>query len=500
MDDQNSIEVITNSNAFKNFLTFVSSFIKILKFIYFLFNIFFIFSLGGIQYIFDRNYKNLIMNITNNLANSNILYIKIFQAFAFDNKFIDETINQEIVKFTNSTPYSDDEIDWNTFYSITKKYGLNSENACPINSGMISIVFKLPLITQDNSDKFLILKMKRNNIDKKLDESIENLRFILYFISFMPFLNKFKIHLLFDKNINLLKEQLDFKKEMQNTIESKKICKTSNFIEIPSIYEEITNCFPNAILMEYINGKNIDDIAQNDRFDFAKLILKYGIISIINQGIFHGDLHCGNILFIKNDENNDLPKYKIGVIDFGIVVRINSENRNGFFNFLSKLYNSESSELSKIVFDVLLEPKETINNLEIEDKKKILSVINELIYPFTENSKFFDINLFFDCITTANDAFTSEKYEKYNIHLNDEFIKMQLGLLMSYGVCSSIYKGYNRCMAREAFNELFHLDIIEDLFEDIESECESECECESESKSESECESECESESKSKSD
>ena len=50
--------------------------------------------------------------------------------------------------------------------------------------------------------------------------------------------------------------------------------------------------------------------------NYSKMILKISIIAFMG-GIVHGDLHSGNILFIK-DYNDSKYSYKIGVIDFGI--------------------------------------------------------------------------------------------------------------------------------------------------------------------------------------
>ena len=462
---ENQIEIITNSIIFRCGIHFIFNLIHILKGIYFLCKIFLIFMLETIYYLIYRDYKKFIFNISTKLAKDNILYVKIFQAFAFNNKLIDETINNEIIKFTNSVPYNDDDIDWKTFYKITSKYGLNDQNSYPINSGMISLVFKLPIITEENGPEFLILKMKRNNIDKKLQESIENFKDILYIISFIPFLNNLEIQRLFEKNINSLKEQLDFKKEINNTLEMKNICKINDFIEIPNIYQEITDYFPNAILMEYIDGKHIQDIDKNDYYEFSKLIFKYGCISIASHGIFHGDLHSGNILFIKNDQNSILPKYQIGVIDFGIVMKISEENRKGFLKFLSELFISNTYDLARIIFDLLLEPKEIIKNLDDHHKNNILSIIENLIKPFINKNKKLDQTIFFDFILHFNDYLTSQKLKEYKITVNDEFIKLQMGIGMAYAITISLCKDDIMGIAGEVLNEIFHLDIMEKLLD-----------------------------------
>ena len=50
----------------------------------------------------------------------------------------------------------------------------------PINSGMISLVFKATRITDDSN---VIIKIKRRNIENKLDDAIDNLVFFMYILS-----------------------------------------------------------------------------------------------------------------------------------------------------------------------------------------------------------------------------------------------------------------------------------------------------------------------------
>ena len=49
-----------------------------------------------------------------------------------------------------------------------------------------------------------------------------------------------------------------------------------------------------------------------------------GLTCMMVNGTAHGDLHAGNIIFIENDETickqQRIPKFQIGIIDFGLVV------------------------------------------------------------------------------------------------------------------------------------------------------------------------------------
>jgi predicted unusual protein kinase regulating ubiquinone biosynthesis (AarF/ABC1/UbiB family) len=468
--DENLIEVIADTlikwdNVYFNyFIEMITYMVNISKSLFFISSIFFIFTSEFIYYLlFKTSYDESISRIARRLVKKNVLYVKMFQAFALNKNMISNNINNEIVKYCDNVPYCDNDIDYLTIYKIIENYDLDYNNLEPINSGMISIVFKLK---QKNSENFLILKLKRHNIEYNLNEGIERLKFLVFLISFFPWANTLEIPLIFNKNINILKEQLDFKREISNTIELKEACKINDFIKIPKVYEEVTETYENAILMEYIDGKNISKIEPEDYNIYAKLVLKFGFITGLCKGYFHGDLHPGNILFIKNDETKCLPKYQIGIIDLGILMRINEECRNGIFKITTELFTSKPREISKVFFNILLEPKGVLETLEPEHKENILNIIENIVINIVNKSNNVNQKLMIDFIINFNNYLSKQHLKKYGIKVNDEFIKFQMGFAMAHGVSMELCKTGLMILVNEVLNEIFHLDIMKDLLED----------------------------------
>ena len=75
--------------------------------------------------------------------------------------------------------WNDEDIIYTDLINVANKYklDLNSSNNKPINSGMISLVFKIP---KENSEECMIIKLKRKDIDKKLNDTIEQVIFKIY--------------------------------------------------------------------------------------------------------------------------------------------------------------------------------------------------------------------------------------------------------------------------------------------------------------------------------
>jgi ubiquinone biosynthesis protein len=268
--------------------------------------------------------------------------VKVFQAIASNNSLIDEKTNNKLLKFTDNAPWSysdislEDIIEVSSDNDLVLKYGFEK----PINAGMISLVFKA---YKKGNNEPVIIKMKRKNIEDKLNSAIENLQTFMYLLSFIPLVNKYQLPEVVNKNIDIIKHQTNFSEEVSNMIKIKENCKNLKYVKIPTVYKDVTEKYPNIILMEYINGIKLNEIKEEDYEDFAKQIMKFGLVTTIVHGLTHGDLHSGNILFIKDDNDNKY-KYKIGVIDFGIIYEVDNTYRGLLFEILSQMLETPPRE------------------------------------------------------------------------------------------------------------------------------------------------------------
>ena len=399
-----------------------------------------------ITFLCTKKYSQFIKNVTSKLSKKNIMYVKIFQAISMNNNFIDDAMNAELIKYTDSVPYSMDDIDEQLLSEVSKQFSL-SPLSSPINSGMISLVYKTTM-----NDKEIIIKVKRKNIEEKFDDAIQKIMFFISILSYIPQVNFLDIPNIVKKNISLLRQQLDFNEEVKNTIEMKKNCENLKYIKIPFIYETVTKMYSNVIMMEFIEGVHITKIDDNDFNEYAKIVIKYGTVSIINDSATHGDLHSGNIIFIKNKE---APIYQLGLIDFGIVTRIEKKTTNLFLNILSNINNYSSSVLSEKILHEIIEPKDLF--LKIPDKQIILEEITKVIQETLHNPKHANQMKLFEGFKKINRFFCDKKMGEFRI--NDDFIKLQMALAMSQGLSLHLCRNDYMPFAKSVLDELFHVNI-----------------------------------------
>jgi predicted unusual protein kinase regulating ubiquinone biosynthesis (AarF/ABC1/UbiB family) len=446
----NDSEETNKSSSFRGFMILI-------KFSWILF-------VETLKYVFwqHKSYEAFIVSITNKLIQINILYVKLFQAFALNNNIIDEKINNTLIRFVDKAPWTESEIDYNMLTILEKEHNIIFDKPLqPINSGMISLVFKGK---NGATGEEIVVKMKRKNIKQTLITGINDLLVFLNWMLYIPSINKFQIADVMSKNIDLIKHQTNFVQEVKNIQVFRKMCRFLKYIEIPNVDTSITDKYNDVIIMNFINGKQIGKIEEEDYNGFARVMMKFVFVSTFLYGKIHGDLHSGNILFIK-DENSSTNKYKLGILDFGLIYEISSETKDGIFSIVSNLYNVPTRELSEIIINSsLIEPLERIKALEKEQYDNIITIIS----TFTEknikqNDKVNQMDVYKFLIELNDYIETINISQKQNSNQNqiklkpsDDYVKIQLMFGMFHGVVIKLCDGKYLQLGNEIIRELFN--------------------------------------------
>ena len=428
------------------------------KHIFFMFSTLWILFSEYITYLVYGNYGKCIDNITIRLANINILYVKAFQAIALNNNFIDEKINTKLLKFTDNAPWNYDDIDELLLTEICEEYNI-TDCTFPINSGMISLVYKGRYV---DSNKPVIVKMKRKNIDNKLQDAIDNLYYLLDFFSYLPIIKKYNIRHTLHECMETIYNQTDFLQEIDNTYQIKENCKKIKYVKIPEINKEATIKYPNTIIMEYIEGIPIHMVSNEDYETYAKLIMKFGFTTTLLHGTTHADLHAGNILFIK-DENDKVP-YKIGVIDFGIIYKIESDYKNNLLEIFSELFTLSSYEIAqKILVSGILEPVHVIKSLPDHNFSDIINFTSIIIEQTIHCKKEANQKQLYKFIIELFDYLkNSNELSHLGIYPSESFINSQISIAMSHGVTMCLCKDNYMELADKVLNDMFHIHLLTD--------------------------------------
>lgn len=395
----------------------------------------------------------LVKSITYKLEDLNIVYVKIFQTLCLEKDILYNNEKDYLLKYTDNVPYKSEEVDYELLDILESKYNIRLEENQPINSGIIGIVFK-GLDVNDNDSK-VVIKILKKDIEKKLNAVFNEIECLTYIISYIPFLNNLNLHKLFLDNKESLLNQVNFVKEVTN-IEIFRF-KNQNLPEyrIPYVYKEITNIYNNVIVMENIKGLTIDtvkDYDSNIKEEFGKLLMKFGMISILYNSAIHCDLHAGNIFFYINNTNSELPKYQLGLIDFGLCSYPNKNSQNYYYIFFNDFfYRRDFSDKEKVnnVLKNLIHEKEYFDNLSYK-KDELLLTATECMLKYLD--KDFDIVFLMQL---------SKILKKYNLSFSNEFNQ----ICLSINSCNNLGKILCKSITNTQLNSIKELTQIDKLIE-----------------------------------
>ena len=189
--------------------------------------------------------------------------------------------------------------------------------------------------------------------------------------------------------------------------------------------------------------------------------MKFGFITTTIHGVAHGDLHAGNVLFIK-DEQDEKYKYKIGVIDFGIVYELDNEYKNLLFSVLTQMFEIEPRETAvKILNSGVIEPKGILEQIPKTDYENIVNFTTELIDEAVNSSKQANQVQLYKFLSKLKDYLSNSNLANIGIRPSDNFVKSQLVLAMSHGVTLTLCKDDYINLTDQVLNEIFHTKFLD---------------------------------------
>lgn len=368
-----------------------------------------------INYFYNKpTYRlELIKKISKKLEEENIVYVKIFQALCFDRDLLSLEEQDYLLKYTDNVPYNHNEIDHDLLHKLEAEFSITLTSIIPINCGIVGLVFD----GYDSSNNKVIIKMLKNNILKKFTDAFDELLYISYICQYIPYIKSLKITKILLDNEEILLNQMNFMKEVEAIeIFSEKYKNNKEYV-FPKVHREITEKYNKLLVMENISGLKFKDIESMDetiKEEFACLLNKFGILGTLFHSVIHCDLHSGNVFFYIN---NETPKYKLGIIDFGICCFPNKKNQNAYYIFFNDIhYNQDYSNVETLLYSIIQE-KELLSSFNANKKQQFLA---ETIKCFELNTK--------EEITIQLLIDLSKLLNKYNLNFTEEFNKLILSI------------------------------------------------------------------------
>lgn len=414
------------------------------------------FKLSGIviyhlsRYVFFGNYDDKMKDLIHSLSNENIIYVKIFQALSGTNGFLSEKVQEYLAKYSDNVPYEENEINYqeicdylNNIGEKYPEYKINNISQKPIHSGTISLVYDGNI---NNTD--VVIKCLRNNVKENMLQSIESSKIIINILNIIPSIRNLGLHHIIKENIECLLEQISMKNELKNLLEMYENTKDKEYIKVPKPYEIYSKTNDNILVMEKIKGCCIEEIDENDKEVYGLILARQSVETIMNNSVYHGDLHRGNILFIKEDNN-----YKIGLLDYGILGRLNEHEQIT----LSSFYLSLGMGMYEDVVNTLitsLSNKKLLENMENDKRTQMIDELTKITRQACESTEGFGVNQ----LSKINQILINN-----GLTLPPIFCRIELALAMNVTVSRSLETNKRNFMSylQQVIQEKMNLDIYD---------------------------------------
>lgn len=222
----------------------------------------------------------------------------------------------------------------------------------PLGSASIAQVHRAIL----KDGKEVVIKVQRRNIKEIM---VADIRVLKKALSMLHVQKLFKDIVSFDEVLDELLtttlEEMDFLKEAEHIEEFYQENKEIKYVKVPKVIKNLTT--EKVIVMEYIDGFNVTQTEKliDNGYDLdeigSKLAENY-IYQAIDVGYFHADPHPNNIIITDG---------KIGYIDFGMMGRLNSRNKELLRQCIIAIFNNDIREVERILL-ILGESKNNIDH------------------------------------------------------------------------------------------------------------------------------------------
>lgn len=208
----------------------------------------------------------------------------------------------------------------------------------PLGSASIAQVHRAVLINGSN----VVIKVQRPGIVQTINDDLN----VLYFIAglledYIPEIRPFNPVGMIDEYFKTLELETNFIVEANNIRKFKENFKTEQNVKIPEVFFDLVS--ERVLVMEEMLGLRLslpNALKQNNVSpdEIVKLGLKVYLKMVFIDGFFHGDLHAGNFFIF--------PDNQIGLIDFGVVGRLNSKTQASIVNMLIALSKEDYLRLA----------------------------------------------------------------------------------------------------------------------------------------------------------
>lgn len=348
-------------------------------------------------------------------------WVKFGQILSNRPGLLPDELTEELAKLQDSvTPFSTEE----AFGVISETFGrdvtelFRDFDPVPLASASIAQVHLATLHTGEK----VAVKIQRPGIEAIIRADLLLMRDLARLMSRSAEFSALRPRQLVDVFEKSILEELDFVAEQKHLAWFARKFADDKNIRIPSVYEHLSNA--KVITMEYLEGIKISQTQQLAAAGYdLKLIALRGFEAYFKQifewGYFHADPHPGNLLI--------MPGNVVGIIDFGMVGRLQQRDRMALTEFIIGLGRDDTGRI--------VENIERLQDKDVDNRRELEKDIARFIEDFGSKAVS-DINL--------NEALGRGRklIFKHNLELNPDLYLMIRSVSLLEGIGMTLDPGF----------------------------------------------------------
>ncbi len=258
-------------------------------------------------------------------------YIKLAQIISSGEGLFPEELVNEFKKCRDQVPAQPFDV---VRATVEEDFGARLEDIfasfdeTPLAAASIAQVHAAVLLTGEP----VVVKVQRTTVALLVNKDIRVMAWLAPFlVGRLPFASLANPPALVELFAETISEELDFRLEAQNMLDV-----AASFVALKQRGYIVPRPHPTLVtrrvlVMERLSGFNFDDVdAMLEAGVDTHEVVRTGMIGFMEgaiiEGIFHGDLHGGN-LFV-------LPDGKVALLDFGITGRMDERQRRAFLRLM----------------------------------------------------------------------------------------------------------------------------------------------------------------------
>lgn len=314
------------------------------------------------------DYVPMVKQICTHLSAINIFYVKFFQWFTSSLRLDDREINQELTEYfttyKDKVPFTPDDIDTSALAEVVREIQstggtLRLESTSePVNSGTVALVFRGQLTDAAGATRPVAVKVLRTGIQAKMCQMYTHYTLFARLLRYIPGYNMDVFDMIRDTKDTFF-AQADMPTEAANIMLFHRRFRGNKNIIIPYVYGSTTN----AIVMDYLESYPLE-WQNNDYRAYCNIFTQFLMTAYFIKEIYHGDMHMGNLVFMKDPVTH---AHRLGVIDFGVVGTLTVDSQNFIYNLLETFSNNDYKALVGTYVTYVVKLKNLTNPVMVAD-------------------------------------------------------------------------------------------------------------------------------------